>query len=140
MSGNKSIWMMGSLALVALLGLSPGSIHVSWAETRELETFIRARIEIGEAMAKMMREQRPMDRSMEELRKMEEEINTMVARILESYGLTIQEYRERSPKVFEDKAEVDRFLEAHPDLKKRYEVLPLHQGGRPPGRAPQGHD
>jgi predicted nucleic acid-binding Zn-ribbon protein len=125
------IWVVPVIFLGGLAGLSAA------AEQSELEKFIRARIDIGEAMTRYMQEQRPMERSMEELRQMEGEINSMVADILASYDLTIEEYRERSPKVFEDEAEVKRFLDAHPDLKKRYEVLPLHQSGRPPGRPPR---
>lgn len=97
------------------------------ADTGEIEKFIRARIEIGETMSKFMREQGGMDRSVENMRKMETDINAMVAEILGKYGMTIEEYRERSPKVFANKAEVNAFLEANPDLKKRYEVLPLPQ-------------
>lgn len=97
------------------------------ADTGELEKYIRARIEIGETMSKFMREQGGMDRSVENMRKMETDINAMVAEILGKYGMTIEEYRERSPKVFANEAEVNAFLEANPDLKKRYEVLPLHQ-------------
>ena len=83
----------------------------------------------GETMIQFMREQGSMERPVEKLRQMEEEINAMVARVLESYGLTIEEYRERSPRVFADEAAANAFLEEHPDLKKRYEVLPLHQAG-----------
>ena len=115
------------LGVMVAVGLS-GATGPSWAEMGELETFIRARIEIGETMTKFMREQGSMmDRSMEGLRRMEEEINAMVAKILESYSLTIEEYRARSPEVFEDEEAVNAFFEKHPDLKKRYEVLPLHQ-------------
>lgn len=116
------------LGIMAVVGLS-GPTGPSWADTQELETFIRARIEIGEAMVQFMRERGSMERSMENLRQMGEEINAMVASVLESYGLTIQEYRERSPGVFADEAVVNAFLKEHPDLKKRYEVLPLHQAG-----------
>ena len=114
--------------VMAAVGLSRPAVP-SWADTQELETFIRVRIEIGETMIQFMREQGGMERSVEKLRQMGEEINAMVASILESYGLTIKEYRERSPRVFADEAVVNAFLEEHPDLKKRYEVLPLHQAG-----------
>jgi hypothetical protein len=125
------------LVLFTAIGLTGGRAS---AEMGELETFIRVRIEIGESMMNYMRELssgedynpemgRP---SMEQMRKMEEEINAMVAGILKSYDLTIEEYEQRSPMVFSDKAAVDAFLLAHPDLKKRYEVLPLHRS-RPHG-------
>ncbi len=125
------------LSLIVAVGLTGG---LASAEMGELETFIRVRIEIGESMKNYMRElasgedyNSEMGRpSMEQMRKMEEEINTLVAGILKSYDLTIEEYEERSPKVFSDKAAVDAFLLAHPDLKERYEVLPLHRS-RPRG-------
>lgn len=126
-----------ALALTAVLGLTSGP---AWGEMSELEAFIRARIDIGESMMNYMRDLassedynpkggRP---SMEQMLKMEEEINARVGRVLESYGLTIQKYDEQSPEVFSNEAEVEAFLEAHPDLKKRYEVLPLHRA-RPRG-------
>lgn len=100
------------------------------ADTAEIEKYVRARIEIGESMMQYMRNQRqPMDRSPDGLRAMEDEINGMVARVLNSYGLTIEEYQARSPKVFEDQAAVKAFLDANPDLRERYEKLPLHQSG-----------
>lgn len=121
----KCVMVWGFMAVV---GLS-GPTGLSWADTQELETFIQARIEIGETMVQFMRERGNMERSIENLRQMGEEINAMVTSVLESYGLTIQEYRQRSPGVFADEAAVNTFLEEHPDLKKRYEVLPLHQAG-----------
>lgn len=69
--------------------------------------------------------QGPEGPSMEELRKMEEEINAEVAKVLAKHELTIPEYQERSPEVFADKEGVDKFLAAHPDLKKRYLVFKL---------------
>lgn len=113
-------WLAAGLIVLAQAGWT-------LADTGEIEKFIRARIEIGETMSKFMREQGGMDRSVENMRKMETDINAMVAEILGKYGMTIEEYRERSPKVFANEAEVNVFLEANPDLKKRYEVLPLHQ-------------
>ncbi len=97
------------------------------ADTGELEKYIRARIEIGETMARFMREQGGMDRSTENMKKVETDINAMVAEILGKFGMTIEEYQARSPVVFGDEAEVKAFLDANPDLKKRYEVLPLHR-------------
>ncbi len=126
----KCAMVLGVMVAVwGCVGLSSGPTGQSRAKKQEMETFIRARIEIGETMIKFMRERGRMERSVEKLRQMEEEINTMVASIFESYGLTIEEYRERSPRVFADEAVVNAFLEEHPDLKKRYEVLPLHQAG-----------
>lgn len=121
-----------ALAMTIGLGLPGGS---AWGEMSELETFIRARIEIGESMMNYMSDLSKGDDynpgggrpSMEQMQKMEEEINARVGEVLESLGLTIKQYDEQSPKVFSDKADVQSFLEAHPDLKKRYEVLPLHR-------------
>jgi len=115
-----AVWLAAGLIVLAQTGWT-------LADTGEIEKFIRARIEIGETMSKFMRQQGGMDRSVENMRKMETDINTMVAEILAKYGMTIEEYRERSLKVFANEAEVNAFLEANPDLKKRYEVLPLHQ-------------
>jgi hypothetical protein len=103
--------------------------QVAAADAEELETFIRARIEIGESMGRFMRERGGFGGSMEEMRLMENEINAMVARILGSHGMTIEEHRERSPAVFSDEEAVQAFLEQHPKLKRRYDVLPFHQSG-----------
>ena len=120
----RRIWArgLGLASVLVMVGMAGGIL----ADTGELETFIRARIEIGETMSKFMREQGGMDRSVESMRKMETDINAMVAQILGRHGMTIEEYRERSPKVFANEGEVKAFLEANPDLKKRYEVLSLH--------------
>src|SRR3990172_3476009 len=115
-----AVWLAAGLIVLTQAGWT-------LANTGVIEKFIRARIEIGETMSKFMRQQGGMDRSVENMRKMETDINTMVAEILAKYGMTIEEYRERSPKVFANEAEVNAFLEANPNLKKRYEVLPLHQ-------------
>ena len=112
--------------LIAVTGLLAGT-GASSAETSELETFIRARIEIGESMTDYMRQRQGMERSMENYDRMTDEINAMVDAILEGYGLTTEEYQARSPKVFSDKAAVEDFLKARPDLKKRYTGLSLHQ-------------
>ena len=108
-----------------------GSLDSAWAKTAEmseLEKFVRSRIEIGEGMFEFMRKQMGKNRSMELMRQWEEEINSMVAKILDAYGLTIEEYRERSTQVFEDEEKVQTFLDKNPDLKERYNVLPMHGG------------
>ena len=108
-----------------------GPLGSSWAKTAEMseiEKFIRSRIEIGEGMFEFMRQQSGKERSMELMRQWEEEINTMVAEILDAYGLTIEEYRERSPQVFADEEKIQAFLDQNPDLKERYNVLPMHRG------------
>ena len=114
------VWLAVMIAAIASSQNAP-------ADTGELEKFIRARIEIGETMSRFMREQGGMDRSPENMKKMETDINAMVAEILGKFGMTTEEYRARSPVVFGDEAEVKAFLDANPDLKKRYEVLPLHR-------------
>ncbi len=96
----------------------------------EIEQYVRARIDMGEAMGGFFRNrERPQfgpdgGPSMEELRKLEAEINTFVAGILSKHKLTIDKWQSRSPDVFADEAGVSTFLDAHPDLKKRYEALP----------------
>ena len=117
---SATVWLA-----VFILAIASGK--GAQADTGELEKFIRARIEIGETMSKFMREQGGMDRSTENMKKMETDINAMVAEILGKFGMTTEEYRTRSPVVFGDEAEVKAFLDANPDLKKRYEVLPLHR-------------
>lgn len=111
------------------------SIGSSFAAMGELEKFIRARIEIGEGMFEFMKQQGGKQPTMEEIEAWEKEINAMVAEILDGYGLTIEEYNNRSKEVFSDKEAVNAFLEKHPDLKERYNVLPMHRGmggGRSP--------
>lgn len=107
----------------------------------EIEKYVKARIELGESMRDYFRQRGGAPRfgdpegggpSMEELQKMEAEINAHVEKILAKHDLTIAEYRKRSPEVFADKEGVNRFLEAHPDLKQRYDALPPSpmRGGR----------
>ncbi|MFQ5588320.1 MAG: hypothetical protein ACE5F7_05725 [Nitrospiria bacterium] len=96
----------------------------------EIEQFVRARIDMGENMGNFFRNRRPPQfgpdggPSMEELRKLEAEINAFISKILSKYDLTIEQYQSRSPDVFADQAGVNQFLDANPDLKKRYEALP----------------
>jgi hypothetical protein len=127
-------WFSAAPWLAVLIVLTAWSVNAP-ADTDELERYIRARIEIGETMTKFMGQQGGgMDRSPENMRKMETEITAKVAAILEKYGLTIEEYRKRSPVVFADEAKVAAFLESNPDLKKRYEALPLHNAPERRGR------
>ena len=120
------------IALVMAASLvMPPPVH---SEMSEVETFVRARIEIGESMGIFMRERGGMERTREQYEKMTEEINAMVERILQSYGLTTEEFRERSPEIYADETAIETFLERHPELKARYERLPFSQGPRGPGR------
>ncbi len=104
----------------------------------EIEQYVRARIDMGENLGSFFRN-RPRPQfgpeggpSMDELRKLETEINDFISGILSKYDLTIEKYQSRSPDVFADQAGVQQFLDANPDLKKRYEALPQSpmRGGR----------
>jgi hypothetical protein len=44
--------------------------------------------------------------------------------------LTVEEYRAHSKDVFADETAVKRFLDEQPELKQRYEALPLDRMGR----------
>ena len=71
--------------------------------------------------------QRP---SPDQMKEMGADINAKLGTTLAKYDLTVEEYRKRSPEVFADDAAVKRYLSEHPDLKKRYEALPLDRMGR----------
>ncbi len=104
------------------------------ADPAEVEKFVNARIEIGEMMTnyfqggeRFKEGQRP---SPEQMREMGADINAKLSKVLAKYDLTVEEYRKRSPEVFGDDAAVKRYLNEHPDLKQRYEALPLDRMGR----------
>jgi hypothetical protein len=104
------------------------------AEPADVEKFVKARIEIGEMMTNYFKGgeqygqgQRP---SPEQMKEMGADINTKLGALLSKHGLTIEDYRGRSKDVFADEAGVKSFLAAHPDLKTRYEALPLDRMGR----------
>jgi len=113
---------------ISMLTVIPANAASSSAS--EVERYVRARIDIGEGMGGFFKNRKPPQfgpdggPSMEELRKLEEEINNFITDILSKYDLTIEKYQAQSPEVFSDEAGVRKFLKAHPDLKKRYEVLP----------------
>jgi hypothetical protein len=124
--------------VLGLSFLTWAATDVTWAVTdqAELDKYIRARIEIGETMTNYFKDkggapfggkERP---SPEQMRSMQEDITARVNKVLSSHGLTVEEYRRRSPEIFGDDAAVKRYLEEHPDLKKRYEALPLDRMGR----------
>ncbi len=106
-----------------------------WAtEPAEVEKFVKARIEIGEMMSNYFKDgerfgegQRPSPERMQEMRT---DINAKLSALLSKHGLTVEEYRGRSKDVFGDETAVSRFLNDHPDLKERYEALPLDRMGR----------
>lgn len=111
------------------------------ASAADVETFVKARIEIGEMMTNYFRGgerygegQRP---SPEQMKQMGADINAKLSALLEKHHLTIEKYRKRSPEVFADDAAVKSYLNEHPDLKQRYEALPLDRMGR--GRSGRGY-
>lgn len=117
-----------SLGLVLVAGLAYA------AEPAEVEQFVNARIEIGEMMTNYFKGgqsygegQRP---SQEQMRQMGADINSKLTALLAKHDLTLDEYRKRSPEIFADDAAVKRYLNEHPDLKQRYEALPLDRMGR----------
>ncbi len=104
------------------------------AEPTEVGKFVKARIEIGEMMMNYFSDgrqygegQRP---SPEAMREMGADINAKLSTLLATHDLTIEEYRQRSPEVFADDTAVKGYLSEHPDLKERYEALPLDRMGR----------
>jgi hypothetical protein len=104
------------------------------AEPAEVEKFVNARIEIGEMMTNYFKGgagygegQRP---SQEHMQQMGSDINAKLTALLAKHDLTLDEYRKRSPEVFADDAAVKHYLSEHPDLKQRYEALPLDRMGR----------
>jgi hypothetical protein len=104
------------------------------AEPAEVGKFVNARIEIGEMMTNYFQGgagygegQRP---SPEQMNKMRNDINTKLTALLAKHDLTLDDYRKRSPEVFADDTAVKRYLDEHPDLKRRYEALPLDRMGR----------
>ncbi|WP_455243939.1 hypothetical protein [Petrachloros mirabilis] len=119
-------------------------VGVAWAaEPAEIEKFVKARIDIGEMMTNYFKGgerygegQRP---SPEQMKKMGADINAKLGALLAKYDLTIEDYRSRSKDVFADEAGVQGFLNEHPDLKKRYEALPLDRMGRGGGRTGRGY-
>ena len=100
-----------------------------------MEKFVNARVEIGEMMTnyfqgggmKFGEGERP---SPEQMKEMGKDINAKLTTVLEKHDLTVEEYRKRSKDVFADEAAVNGYLDQHPDLKKRYEALPLDRMGR----------
>jgi len=114
-----------SLGVVLCVGV------VYAAEPAEVEQFVKARIEIGEMMTNYFKGgagygdgQRP---SQEQMRQMGADINAKLTALLAKHDLTLDDYRKRSPEVFADDAAVKQYLSEHPDLKQRYEALPLDQ-------------
>ena len=126
---NYRSFAMGISLIVGLLaGLSYA------AEPADIAKFVKARIEIGEMMTNYFKGgagygegQRP---SPEQMKEMREDINTKLTALLAKHDLTLDDYRKRSAEVFADDAVVKQYLSEHPDLKQRYEALPLDRMGR----------
>ncbi len=125
------------IATYVLMSFSVMNAQAENPSAAEIEQYVRARIDMGENIGAFFKNrERPQfgpegGPSMEALQKLTDEINTFVGNILSKHELTIETYQKRSPDVFADKAGVSAFLDAHPDLKKRYEVLPQNpMGGR----------
>jgi hypothetical protein len=112
-------------------GLPAWADHISEAE---IEQFVRARIDMGESMKHFFKNRKPPQfgsgggPSMEELRKLETEINQHISTILSKYDLTIESYRGRSSEVFEDDESIQAFLATRPELRKRYQAIPKSRG------------
>jgi hypothetical protein len=121
-----------------IIGISLGLILFAGAslaaEPADVEKFVKARIEIGEMMTnyfsggeRFKEGQRP---SSDQMREIGADINTKLSTLLAKHDLTLDEYRKRSPEVFADDAAVKAYLNEHPDLKQRYDALPLDRMGR----------
>jgi hypothetical protein len=123
-----------------IMNLTPGIIGLSLsailytgiglaAEPAEVEKYVKARIEIGE-MTNYFKGGEAAPPTQEQRREMGKDINAKLTTVLSKYGLTVEEYRAHSRDVFADEAAVTRFLNEHPDLKQRYDALPLDRMGR----------
>lgn len=142
--GGAAVYLVLVAALLAqALTLSEG-LSASTADLKEVEQFVRARIEIGEFMADFMKRQGGMERfrpgpkrrSMEEMHRMTEEINSAVDGVLEKHGLAVDEFQDRGPAIFGDRERLDALFSIRPELRSRYEALPEQpmgfMGGGPP--------
>jgi hypothetical protein len=124
-----------------IMNLTPGIIGLSLsailytgiglaAEPAEVEKYVKARIEIGEMMTNYFKGGEAAPPTQEQRREMGKDINAKLTTVLSKYGLTVEEYRAHSRDVFADEAAVTRFLNEHPDLKQRYDALPLDRMDR----------
>lgn len=112
-------------AAVCIAAVSPAVA----SERVDIGLLVKARIEIGEKMGEYMRSRKGVDRSPENMQKMEKEINGMVDEILGGYGMTVESYREQGKLLESNPARLDEFLAANPELKARYDRLGLGPGG-----------
>jgi len=126
------IGLVNYMLSVVVVGTLMGGVGLA-AEPAEVEKFVRARIEIGEMMMNYFQRgerfgegQRP---SQEQMQAMGTDINAKLTALLSKHGLTLEDYRGRSRDIFADDAAVKRYLNEHPDVKQRYEALPLDRMG-----------
>ena len=136
---------MVMIGLRVIIGISLGVIvfagTASAVEPAEVEKYVNARIEIGEMMTNYFKGgesygagQRP---SPEKMKEISDDINGKLSDVLSKRGLSLEEYRVRSKEILADKEAVDAYLAKHPDLKTRYDALPLSRmsgGGGSTGR------
>ena len=125
----RAMGLIGGMMLMVLFVSTVG-----WsADPGEVERFVKARIEIGEMMTNYFQSGESFGEggrpSQERMQQMRHDINSKLSAVLSKYDLTIDEYRGRSKEVFGDEAAVKAFLDQHPDLKSRYEALPLDRMG-----------
>ena len=118
----------------SIIGISFGALLFASAglaaEPADVEKFVKARIEIGEMMMNYFQGGEGQRPSPDQMKSMGADIQTKLGALLSKYDLTVQEYRKRSPEVFADDAAVKGYLNEHPDLKQRYDALPLDRMGR----------
>lgn len=130
-----------------IIGISLGVILFAGAaravEPADVEKFVNARIEIGEMMTNYFKGgesygsgQRP---SPEKMKEMGDDINGKLSDLLSKRGLSLEEYRVRSKEIFADKEAVDAYLAKHPDLKARYDALPLSRMSGSGGSTGRGY-
>jgi hypothetical protein len=130
-----------------IIGMSLGMILFAGAasavEPAEVEKYVNARIEIGEMMTNYFKGgesygagQRP---SPEKMKEMGDDINGKLSDLLSKRGLSLEEYRVRSKEIFADKDAVDAYLAKHPDLKTRYDALPLSRMSGSGGSTGRGY-
>jgi hypothetical protein len=139
MRGIRLIALFVLAVVVLALAGSPVSTPAAEAPAKmsELERYIRIQIDIGAAMKDFFAGMGPNAGSppVEEREAMVERIDQTVSGILKKYDLTPEEYNRRKKEVFKDEAAVTAFLEAHPELKAKWEALPF-RGGSGHGRRP----
>ena len=131
-------WNLVFAALFAAAVALPAPAAEAPARMSELERYIRIQIDIGAAMKEFFARMGPPAGSppVGEREAMVERIDQTIAEILKTYDLTTEEYNRRKKAVFQDEAAVTAFIEAHPELKAKWEALPFRGGAGHGGRRP----